>query len=179
MKRPATWRFRWFSQITRQKCGWRPNDPFVDDYVQHLTSKRLTAEIDHDCHLPIHSVALGAQVSLQSQAIDQLAISKPQLSMNIAERSNNRGRCRFTKQRTVGLIPISYDQVRPGRTYHRMTEIRIKRMHLARNPFTSPLVSVPAPLVSVSHCYGLRGATRCHPARISGRPPLGQAITSY
>jgi len=74
------------------------NDPVVDDHVNHLSSKRFAAIIDHDRDFSVDVVASGYQLSLEGKGVDVFAVAASKPSVDLVKGPDDRLRERFVEE---------------------------------------------------------------------------------
>jgi hypothetical protein len=62
----------------------------IDQHVDAFTRERLAAKIDRDPHLALDCVSLSNQVSLERPDVDVFAKARPELTVNVEARANDR-----------------------------------------------------------------------------------------
>ena len=80
------------------------DDFSIDDHVERLSGERLAAVINHHSDFAIDLMPLRNQVALHRERVDVLPISKVERAVNVAERIDDRARCRRLEKNVFTFV---------------------------------------------------------------------------
>jgi hypothetical protein len=80
------------------------DDLLVNDDVQRLSRERFAAIVHHHGDLAVYAMALGNEITLEGQRVDELPVPKPELAMHVAKGIEDRARyCSVEERCPVGI----------------------------------------------------------------------------